>query len=468
MGIQLDWEVEAENSSQKSIGEDPAAKRNRRRGTIKLLIVCAILGGVAIGLLLFLLDQIDRVNQQMETALRDTVQAEIAALRIDDWQTYSIIQRSDSPEWRQIQRTQFEQYRTILQADENTQLTGQILDITIDDPRARVHVQEIINGVPFTRVWFYWFYEQDSIDSEGRTLPAGWYHVPPDYTFWGNSQWYEGEYTTIAYRDVDLGFGQALGQKLDQWVSIACEAFTCDHLPSIRVQVAPQDNKELGWAPGEITDDWVLVITSPYADRARTDMPFSPELQVEVAQLMAERLTTFQARAQRMLSVDALYVHQATIQWLIGKFVLVDTQAYLIESLAQNYGLKAVGDWVRQVSSMDDISSITAITNQPIEQSNLDWRDFFMWRLNQESMLSERALLGEYLMLYDRQENIQQEARLRFERKNHTKDLSVTSIGLTSPTDNGETQVLATVITPEGETFQVLFRAVNNVWLRAN
>jgi hypothetical protein len=467
MGIQLDWEVEAEQSSQKSIGEDPASKRNRRRGTLKLLLIVAIIGGVIIGLLSFLLDQIDRVNEQMEIALRDTVQAEIASLRIDDWQTYSIIQRSDSPDWRQIQRTQFEQYREIL-FNENSQLTGQILDIEIDDPRARVHVQEIVNGVPYTRVWFYWFYEEESMDVDGRALPAGWYHVPPDYTFWGNSQWYEGEYTTIAYRDVDLEFGQALGQKLDQWVSIACEAFTCDYLPSIRVQVAPQDNKELGWAPGEITDDWVLVITSPYADRARTDMPFSPELQIEVAQLMAERLTTFQARAQRMLSVDSQYVQQATIQWLIGKFILIDTQSYLIESLAQNYGQKSVGDWVRQVAPMDNISSIVAITNQPIEQSQLDWRDFFMWRLNQESYLAERSLLGEYLMLYDRQENIQQEARLRFERRNHTSELSVISVGLTSPTDSGETQVLATVVTPENETFQVLFRAVNNVWLRAN
>jgi hypothetical protein len=468
MGIQLDWEVEAENSSQKSIGEDPTAKQKRRCGMFKLFFDLAILGGLFVGVVAFLLDQIDRVNEQMETALRDTIQAEIAALRIDDWQTYSIIQRSDSPEWRQIQRIQFEQYREILLNDENSQLTGQILDVEIDDPRARVHVQEIINGVPYTRVWFYWFYETETVDSDGRVLPAGWYHVPPDYTFWGNSQWYEGEFTTIAYRDVDLDFGQALGQKLDQWVKVACEAFICDHLPSIRVQVAPQDNQELGWAPGEITDDWVLVITSPYASRARTDMPFSPELQVEVAQLMAERLTSFQARAQRVISVDSQYAHQATINWLIGRFVQVDTQAYLIESLAQNYGTPAVGQLVRHIAPTDNISFLSIITNQPLDQSQLDWRDFFTWRLNQERLLSERSLLTEYLMLYDPTPNIQQEARLRFERKNHIQDLAVLSIGLTSPTDQGQTQVLATVATPEGETFQVLFRIVDNVWLRAN
>jgi hypothetical protein len=469
MGIQLDWEVEAERSIQQHIGEDPKARRKRRMGTLRLLFILAILACILGGIGFFVKDQIDRINERVETNLRDTVQAEITALRLGDWNAFAMIQRSASEDWLRIQRTQFEHYQTILFESNQTQLTGQILDVTIQDPRARVHVQEIIDGVPYTRVWFYWLYDAE-LDSEGReTRPGGWYHVPPDYTFWGNSQLYQGQYATVAYRDVDLAFGESVGQVLDNWTSQACEAFNCTNLPRIRVQVAPQDHQEIAWAPGEITDEWVLLIASPYADRARTDMPFSPELRVEIAVHLAERLTSFQMNGQRMISVDSTYLQQSVITWLVGRFVQVDTGAYFVESLAQHYGLPAVGALIRGLSPMATIRYVSDITQLPLDQSGLDWRDFFTWRLHQEQELWERSLLNEYLTLYDtREQSIQQDARLRFERGLNTKELVVSSVGLTSPTDEGYTQVLATVVAPDGATYQVVYRLVENVWLRAN
>ncbi len=469
MGIQLDWEVEAERSIRQSIGEDPVVKRKRRMGTLRMFFMLAIIGGFVVGMVFIITNQIDQLNQRVETNLRDTVQAEITALRLGDWNAFATVQRSASEDWLRVQRTQFESYQDILFRSSNTQLTGQILDVKIQDPRARVHVQEIIDGVPYTRVWFYWLYDAE-VDDEGRELrPGGWYHVPPDYTFWGNSQLYQGQYITVAYRHVDLNFGESLGRSLDSWTGQACEAFDCGNLPRIRVQVAPQDNREIAWAPGEITSEWVLLVSSPYADRARTDMPFSPELRVEIAALLAERLTAFQANGQRMLSVDSEYLQQAVVTWLVGRFIQVDAGAYLIESIAQNYGIAAVGTLIRQLSPLANISYVSDITLAPLDESGLDWRDFFTWRLRQEQELRERSLLSEYLMLYDtREANIQQDARTRFERGINTADLVVTSVGVTSPTSDGNTQLLATVAGPDDGTYQVVFRLVNNVWLRAN
>ena len=42
-------------------------------------------------------------------------------------------------------------------------------------------VEEIIGGVPYGRVWFYWRYDD------------GWRHVPPDYTFWGDARTVEAD-----------------------------------------------------------------------------------------------------------------------------------------------------------------------------------------------------------------------------------------------------------------------------------
>lgn len=470
MGIQLDWEVEAEHTARRSISEDPDARRQRRMGAARMILTFGLLTIIAGGIAFFIVRQIDRINERIETNLRDTVQAEITALRIGDWNAYSRFQRSASEDWVRIQRTQFERYQDILLNSENTQLTGQILDVTIDGPRARVKVQEIIDGVPYTRVWFYWLYEP-IIDDEGRELMAGgWYHVPPDYTFWGNSQLFEGDYVTVAYRDVDADFGASLGQSLDDWAAFACESFNCDDLPHIRVQVAPQDSIELAWAPGDVlTEEWVLLISSPFADRARTDMPFSPNLRVETATLLAERLTAFQANNQRMLTIDASYNHQAVITWLVGRFVQINTGAYFVESLVAGYGQGTVGELIRRTPPTADSGFISEITGAPLDASGLDWRDFFTWRLRQEYALWERGLLNDYLMLYDGDDaDIQQGARERFEGGIESGEWEVVSVGTTSPTADGQTQVLATVMTPDEATFQVVFRLVDNHWLRAS
>jgi hypothetical protein len=470
MGIQLDWEVEAEQSNRRSTGEDPEARRRRRRSLILMLITLVLLGGLAVAGTTLVFDQIDRVNERLETNLRDTVQAEITALRIGDWTAFARVQRSATDDWLRIQRSQFERYQDILLASENTQLTGQVLDIAIDDPNARVTIQEIIDGVPYSRVWFYYLYPEQDTDGDGEIdEPGGWYHVPPDFTFWGESAQYDGAYVDVAYRTVDFALAEAMGPALNDWVGFACQAYNCENLPEIRVQVVPQDTPQIDWAPGDLNDVWTLILSSPYADRARSDMPFSPELRAEVAQHFAERLTLFQTGGQRMVdTADANYLFHAAVSWLVGQYRQVDTGAYLIASLARQYGLPAVGQMIATLAPGANISFLSDITGAPLDESQVDWRDFFTWRLHQEQTLWEQGLRSDFLALYDvRDSGTQVVTGSRFDEGVSTMEQVVTSVGYTTPAEDGSPQIVATVV-DGAEEFQVLFRLVNNRWYRAS
>ena len=68
--------------------------------------------------------------------------------------------------------SEFEAYQQLKQAH-RVELTGDVLDVTIDDLRGRVVLQETIDGVPYKVVWFYWYYE----DGGERDQP-GWRRVP--------------------------------------------------------------------------------------------------------------------------------------------------------------------------------------------------------------------------------------------------------------------------------------------------
>jgi hypothetical protein len=473
MGIQLDWEVESESSVQRSLGEDPDARRRRRRNLAGMLFVTLVLGGLFLGAGAFIVDQIQQVNQEIEDELRNTVQAEITALRIGDWQAFSTFQRSADESWLRRQRTEFEAYQTLLFEREEVQLTGQVLDIEIDDPRARVQVQEIIDGVPYTRTWFYYTYEDRN--ETGEVQNVGWYHVPPDYTFWGESQQYVGDYLTVAYREVDSLFASSLGQAMDEWIDAACNALDCAELPAIRIQVAPQDRQEMAWAPGALRGDpWVMIISSPYADRARSDRPFDPRWRLEVATLLADRLVAYQMNGQQVfVNSDANYFRSAAVNWLVGRFVQVDTGAYLVESLAQNYGMETVGALLRQMPPDATIGFLTDITGVTLDQLPVDWRDFFTWRLRREQSYANDGLLNDFLQLYHAQDPaVRIVAEERFQQKLITESYTVVSTGFTTPADTGEIQLIATVRN-EDETlgtldFQVLFRLVDNRWLRAS
>ncbi|MDX2077500.1 MAG: hypothetical protein SFZ02_13810 [bacterium] len=281
MSIKLDWEMDGQ--VQRGIGEDPTASRKRRLRAIRLLMFLSVIIGLGIGAFIFVDQRFNQLNRQLETELRDTLIAEVTAIRIGDWDAYKKLQRSADPTWEDEQRANFQAYQDAIIRGSNIELNGRILSLEIDDnvPRARVHVEEIIDGVAYTRVWFYWRYSEDE---DKDLLLDGWKHTRPDYTFWGESNTLEGRYATITYREVDARVAQDLMTYLDQMVELACTTRNCANLPRLRADISPEGYGGLMWSP---SDRNLLLIPSPYAVRARSDMPFSPEMQAQVASLLA-------------------------------------------------------------------------------------------------------------------------------------------------------------------------------------
>ena len=467
MGLRLDWEIEAERSVVRDRGEDPHAAQRRRAARFRLLLtvglVVLIVGGLA-GAVLYRWNQ---VNRQIEQLLRDTVAAEVTALRIGDWNSFARIQRSATEDWLTAQRNTFDDYQRLLESNPTAQLTGHILDVTIDGQRARVQVQEIVDGVAYARTWFYWRYDAD-YDGDGEI--DGWRHVPPDPTFWGSASTYEGDAVQVNYREVDAALAQAMGIRVDEWLSIGCGALTCDDIPTLQIDILSDGVTGVGWSPD---DPWRLQLLSPYTDRARTDMPFAPGLQIQASSLLAERLMTHVRGGWAVNeTADAVFLRDATKNWLIGRFIRVDPQTHLITSLVEHYDETALGLLWRTLPAGGSIDVLSVVTGTSLDQAGLDWRDFFNWRLSLERQLIAQQNSDRFLALYDtRDEVVRGVASARFGAAPSDEALVVVHTEQMPSADDGTPQRAAITRIGEGETqreAEIVFRLVNGVWLRAS
>ncbi len=147
MGLRYDWEIEAEKTRVQRSSEGKVFARKRRAARLRFLIFVLIVVSIFAGIGAFVALRLDAVEKEIEQTLRNTVDAEVTALRLGDFASFSAIQRSASPDWLQIQQQIFNQYQD-LKMQQGVQLTGQISDIQVDRTRARVNGQEIVNGVP--------------------------------------------------------------------------------------------------------------------------------------------------------------------------------------------------------------------------------------------------------------------------------------------------------------------------------
>jgi hypothetical protein len=457
LGIKLDWEIEADQAHVKTAGEDPEAARRRRRARTRVLMLVAavllIVGGIA-GAVVYRLRQVDA---QIEQRLRDTVDSEVAALRIGDTNTFMTIQRSASQDWMDAQKALFDNYQT-LKVGHDLRLTGQILDLDVDGQRGRVRVVEIVDGVPYTRVWFYWRYDD------------GWRHVPPDFTYWGNAETYTGETVTVHYHAMDEALVQAIGPQLDSWLKTGCAALACNNLPQLNVEIVADPALQLGWSQ---TDPWLLQMPSPYTGQARMDTPFNVDLQIQTANLIADRLVTVVSNnMQPVFPADADYLRKAVVSWLVGRFTQVQTNVFLISSLAQVYGDQAVGRLLQVVQPDSNIAVLNQISGTAtLDQMNLDWRDFLGWRLALEDQLISRRDDANFQALYDNGDAaVRNVATSRFNSALPAEPQSVVSVA--SETDaSGRPQLHALVeVGSAGATRQedVIFRLVDGVWRRAS
>ncbi len=458
MGIKLDWEVEREETIVQGAQEDRLAARKRRLAAFRLFVGVIGVFGVFGAIVGFLWLRLEMVNGELERALVDTVDAEVATLRVADRGAYLAVQRSASDSWVTTQETTFADYQR-LKSNYNLQLTGRVIDMEVDGPRGRVQVEEIIDGVPYVQTWFYW-----------RFADEGWRHVPPDYTFWGESRTIETERFTVAYNAVDETLAQNASSSLAAWLDFACGLVDCTTLPAIRVEIVPQTGLTVSWAP---EDNNLLRVPSPYTGRARLDDPFEDTLRVAFADAIAQRLTTHaMGNVQPLPTSENEFVNDAISDWLVGQFVQIDTQSYLMSTYATRYGNDAMRQVIAALSpdaNVDVLLVPAGVAN--LSQLEVDWRDYLTWRLNMERRFQTEGDQVSFTNQYDTNDPaIVDLAAQRFALAPTDERRLVA--GVQANVDaNGAPILQATVRYINGDQFReeaVIYRLVNGQWKRIN
>ncbi len=455
--VKLDWQIESNRyygSGQQHL-EDPEHRRRRRRRLRRMVLAVLGMCAVIAGVLWFIRYRLDEADARLRTLLINTVQAEISALNLGEQPTFERIQRSAAADWLRAQTEWYLQY----QADKvitDRVLTGRILDVTIERQRGRVQVEEIESGVPYVRTWFYWNYDAVR-DDQGRVVEeAGWYHVPPDYTFWGEPRVVQADRFTVRYQSLDTPFAAALASKLEEWFELLCAALDCSRLGYLTVDVVPNPGGRVRW---QSEADWQLVVPSPYTTRARYDQPFHGALARDVAGLLAQRAVAAVSLTPDR-GLDSEFIRLSVERWLVGRWLQVDNGAYLLESIVQHYGASSVGRLLAEMRPNSAISLVGRALQIDLGAAPLDWRDFLSWRLAVEEQAAQRGDLQTLARLYEPTPQGQQRAADRLlATGGATTVVSVTRE--TSP--EGLPQLFA--VTADGRA--VVFRLVDGIWVRA-
>ena len=459
MGIKLDWQIEAENVFDRA-GEDPEYRRRRRMRRIQVLLfivgvatcVCVVAG--AIWLRLY------TVDNQIRQSLIDTAQAETAMIRIGDFAGFIGLQRSASSDWLAIQSDRFKRYQD-LKTKYDLNLTGKVLDVAIDGLRGRVLLEEIIDGVPYHTLWFYWQYGKD-----------GWRHVPSDFTFWGDSQTITGKTSVVNYRGLDATLATALETRVEQWWTDGCKTFMetgCEApaLPTLTLRIVPDPSAQIKW--DENKPD-TLIIPSPLTsnDRARADADVPQPLEEAVATKLADRLFDMASGTLKPTpSADAYWLRQNIVEWMAGAFVGRGdlTRLGFIQSLKDKYGAKALITLIHSLARDSDISVLSQVTQQPLESLALDWRAFFQWRLDLEKSLLKNNNQTAFIALWDTK-NPQAVPKMQARLSHPTQAIpQVQSVAISPGPDNVPQATIQA--TADGNAQILVFRMVNGTWKRA-
>lgn len=399
MGIKLDWQIESEQTRTRAT-EDPLVRQRRRRAQRRFALLVLGVAGV-LGLIVALaIWRLRTVDDRLRQDLVRTVQAEIAALRVGDFANYMAIQRSASDAFMMAQSRRFEDYQQLKQAG-RVQLTGEVVDTAIDGRRGRVVVEELLDGVPYRQVWFYWYY------TDGGDGGGGWRHVPDDLTFWGAERTLNvPDGGSIRYRELDAGYAQALAAALPDWWTGLCAVLSCEPPPLPQIEIVPERPFALAW------DGWTLRVSSPLVERVRADVPLPPDFERAVVEALATRLV-------RYASGDAPTPDYTDIAWLraeLGRWaaaqVLGGEGSPFIASLSATFGPGAPLTLLSALTPDATLeSALGAITGVPMEQLSQDqlnglaWVDFFQWRLALEPRLLVAGETNAFLALYAQEDN---------------------------------------------------------------
>lgn len=470
MGIQLNWDIEAEKAKSKRVEEDPKQRKNRQRGCVRALLFVLIIGGIVGGVGYGIFWRYNDVTDRLESSLRNTVQTEAAALRIGDINSFSNIQRSATDTWIIAQQQTFQMYQTLKQTTD-INLTGNVVNLEISGQRGRVQVEEIRDGVSYVQTWFYWNYNTDT-DADDDTDPDGWRHVPPDFTFWGEAATLQNERFEIRYQALDQPVAEAIEAQLSSWLEVACSLFDCSDLPPITMDIVSEAFPRIEWATNEAANTWQMVVPSPYVELARLDQPFDIQRQLQAAILLADRFVDEEVANDLGQYTDAVYVRDAISNWLVGRFVQRDTGAYLINSLVQNSGEAAINQVLAQLQPLTTIDILASATgNNSVAEMSLDWRDHVVWRLATEDAVIQARDEVTLRQLYDpRDPNILNTALARYDVAVIPEERIIVNVTQGVAAD-GLPQLQAQVqITRNAQVTveTILFNLVDGRWLRAN
>lgn len=453
--IRFEWNIESQRID-RTDAQDPQLKLRRRRNVLRLLFLVALLLAL-IGLAALAVRQrlIDVRNQNAQL-LQDTVKAEVAALRIGDLGAWLKFKEPSSEAWLDSQRALFRHYEG-LKAEGTIALTGSIVAVHIDDSLARVLVQEDIQESPYVRLWFY------------RRSDAGWLHIAPGFSFWGEDRVYTGAGVRVSYRDVDQQFAQQVGDVLVDWRQRSCNLLNCGDIPVVQVEIVPNAIEAVAWMNEQ---NLRLRLQSPYVDIARADLPFDGAYRLQVSRLLTRRLTEEHSRLDSAsYPHDAYFIHESALKWLSEWLVGVNYTAGLIQSLAQNYGEQQVAHLLSVLSAIDDMSTMQEVVPVAIERADLDWRDFIAWRLQTEAQLITARAENDWLQLYDTSnESVRIAAYERF-NLNAPPKLRAVIDHVIWTAENGIPQLRVTAEFESVSSTQVeivLFNLIDKVWKRAN
>lgn len=484
MGIKLDWQVEAEVTSLRA-AEDPDLKRRRRRARRRLVLLAIVISTalvVAAGLIVWRLNEVDA---RYERDLRDTVFAELAALRTEKPADFMAIQRSRSETFLHEQSQRYVAFRSLITDGSLDLVNARVVDVDIDRQRGRALLEVVKDGLPHRMVWFYWYYE-DGDENEGQ----GWRHVPDDLTFWGEERVLELERVRLTYGEMDAAYAQALAPRLAAWWNRGCALLQCfDAPPTLSLTIVADRPPAVAW---DLSDSWELSVTSPllaaWTPVDDAGAPMMPEYDRAIVQQIAVRLVRHATGDTELFPYgDAAWWHDQIAGWLseailLGEGATVSVPGFMGTLMAQ-YGPGAPVAALRGLGPEATLESpLFAVTGVPLDQlsvdqlGGLDWRDFFAWRLELESLLATPNGGGVFLSLYDLDNPAMiTEVRLRQESPDYAAryapDASVQITGVTIVPDGADIKALVDLTRIEkGEIIseRVEWRLIRGTWKRTN
>jgi hypothetical protein len=186
-----------------------------------------------------------------------------------------------------------------------------------------------------------------------------------------------------------------------------------------------------------------------------------------VANLLSERLVS---AFTPTYPSDAYYLRQAVISWLVKRFAEIETNSFLISSLAERYGDAAVGRLLLAMQPESPVSVLSQVTGTSLDAASLDWRDFLTWRLAVEDELILSRDEANFLALYDTVDPaVRDQAYARFSSADPGEPRTVTAV---IPQQNAsgvpELRAVVDVGSPVTSQEEIIFRLADGVWKRAS